>query len=153
MLEQMEHASHIGAMRKAFALVKHRQKINMSRVPDLGGMKKRLKEARQNCIGNKELLEQAVDNLRRNGIKVYQAKDSKEALSFIIAELGSDKLVAKSKSNLTKEIGLAEALKEKGIEVVETDIGDRIIQLCDDIPSHPTGPASHLSRHDIAKGP
>jgi len=69
----------------------------------------------------------------------------------VITELGSDKLVVKSKSNLTKEIELAKALKEKGIQVVETDIGDRIIQLCGDLPSHPTGPASHLSRHDIAK--
>jgi len=138
-------------MRKAFALVKRRQKTNMYRVPDLGDRKRRLKEARQNCIGNREILEQAVDSLRQNGIKVYQAKDSEEALSLVITELGSDKLVVKSKSNLAKEIGLAEALKKKGIEVVETDIGDRIIQLCGDIPSHPTGPASHLSRYDIAK--
>ncbi len=38
-----------------------------------------------------------------------------------------------------------------GIKIIETDIGDRIIQICGDVPSHPTGPASHLTKHDIAE--
>ncbi|NMC60255.1 MAG: LUD domain-containing protein, partial [Candidatus Methanofastidiosa archaeon] len=59
--------------------------------------------------------------------------------------------VVKSKSNVTKEICLHEKLEENGIEVIETDLGDYIIQLSTEKPAHPTGPACHLSRYDIAK--
>jgi L-lactate dehydrogenase complex protein LldG len=137
-------------MRKAFSLVKKRQKANAVKISDFEGRKKRLKEVRCQCIGNEALLEQAIENLRRNGIKVYLAKNKEEAILFTAAEIDGAKLVVKSKSNLTKEIGLTEALKPLGVKAVETDIGDRIIQLCGGVPSHPTGPASHLSRHDIA---
>ncbi|HEX76448.1 MAG TPA: lactate utilization protein [Dehalococcoidia bacterium] len=138
-------------MRRAFSVVKKRQKSNISRIPDLEERKRRLRETRERSIGNEMLLNQAVDNLGRNGIRVYKANSREEAVSLVIDEIGNEKLVVKSKSNLTKEIGLTEALESSGVEVIETDIGDRIIQLCGDRPSHPTGPASHLARHDIAE--
>jgi L-lactate utilization protein LutB len=147
---RLKEARHIKAMRKAFALVRKRQKANISSIPDLEGRKSSLRQAREKSVGNEKLLNQAVDNLRRNGTRVYKADSKEEAISLVINEIGDSKLVVKSKSNLTKEIGLIEALQAFGIEAVETDIGDRIIQLCGDIPSHPTGPASHLTRHDIA---
>ncbi len=123
----------------------------MAGIPDLEDRKKRLQDARQVSIGNEALLERAVENLRQNRIRVHRAKDKEEALQFTVTEIGSHRLVVKSKSNLTKEIKLTESLEKNGVEVVETDIGDRIIQLSDGIPSHPTGPASHLSRYDVAK--
>jgi len=46
---------------------------------------------------------------------------------------------------------LIKALEEAVVNVIETDIGDRIIQICGDTPSHPTGPASHLTKYDIAE--
>jgi len=95
-------------------------------------------------------LNQALQSLSQNGVKVFLAKTGEEAISFIISETKGEKLVVKSKSNVTKEIKLVEALEAEGIQVIETDIGDRIIQLCQDRPSHSTGPASHLTRYDIA---
>ena len=61
--------------------------------------------------------------------------------------------VAKSKSNTLGEIAISKFLKDKNIEVIETDLGDRILQLkeTDNKPTHPTGPASHLNVHQIAK--
>jgi L-lactate utilization protein LutB len=138
-------------MRKAFSLVRNRQKANAHRIPDLGKRKERLRQARRRAVGSDSILKQAVENLRQNGIKVYTAVSREEAVSSVIKEIGDNRLVVKSKSNLTKEIGLTVALERKGIEVVETDIGDRIVQLAGDMPSHPTGPASHLTKHDIAK--
>ena len=147
---KMRNARHIQAMRKAFNLVRSRQKANSKRISDLTERKLRLKRARKNAIGNEAIINQAAENLRQNGIKVYAAANPEEAVRLVLKEIGGKKLIVKSKSNLTKEIGLTFALERKGIQVVETDIGDRIIQLCGDMPSHPTGPASHLTRHEIA---
>ncbi|MGA7677383.1 MAG: LUD domain-containing protein [Dehalococcoidia bacterium] len=148
---QLKKARHIQAMRKAFNVVRKRQQANICRIPDLEVRKKRLRQTRGESVGNEILLKQAIENLRQNGIKVYVADSREEAISLVISEIGDSRLVVKSKSNLAKEIGLTEALEAVGINVIETDIGDRIIQLCGDTPSHPTGPASHLTRHDIAK--
>ncbi|MGB8707472.1 MAG: LUD domain-containing protein [Dehalococcoidia bacterium] len=137
-------------MRSAFNVVRKRQQANIHRIPDLEGRKKRLRRARKRAIGNEALLKQAVENLRQNGIKVYRADSREEAISLVVREIGDNRLVVKSKSNLTKEIGLTTTLGEMGIEIIETDIGDRIIQISGGVPSHPTGPASHLTKYDIA---
>jgi L-lactate dehydrogenase complex protein LldG len=148
---QLKKARHIQAMRKAFNVVRKRQQANICRIPDLEVRKKRLRQTRGESVGNEILLKQAIENLIQNGIKVYMVDSREEAISLIISEVGDNRLVVKSKSNLAKEIGLTEALEAVGIDVIETDIGDRIIQLCGDAPSHPTGPASHLTRYDIAR--
>ena len=148
---RLQKARNIQAMKKAFNVVKKRQRTNISRIPDLEDRKARLKETRRKAIGNEILLNQAIDNLKQNGIKVSMATTKDMAISLVIDEISDAKLVVKSKSNLTKEIALTEALEAVDIETIETDIGDRIIQLCSDAPSHPTGPASHLTRHDIAE--
>ena len=138
-------------MRDAFKLVRKRQQANMGKLRDVEARKRRLRQTREKGVGNEELLNQAIQNLSQNGIKVFVAKTKEEALAFIINEVKGAKLIVKSKSNVTKEIELVKALELKGIQVIETDIGDRIIQLCQDKPSHPTGPASHLSRYHIGK--
>jgi len=150
-LTRLEKARRIRAMKRAFSVVRKRQQANIHRIPDLEGRKRRLRQARKRAIGSKALLNQAIENLRQNGIKVYMADNREEAISLVVREIGDNRLVVKSKSNLTKEIALTMALEEIGIEIIETDIGDRIIQLCGDVPSHPTGPASHLTKRDIAE--
>nr|WP_302578669.1 LUD domain-containing protein [Methanobrevibacter arboriphilus] len=62
-------------------------------------------------------------------------------------------VVAKSKSNTLGEIAASKFLQSKGIDVIETDLGDRILQLKgkDNKPTHPTGPASHLNVEEISK--
>jgi len=150
-LSRLQKARRIRAMRKAFNVVRKRQQANIYRIPDFEDRKKRLRRARENSVGNDVLLVRAIENLQQNGIKVCRAGTKSEAIALVIRELTCNKLIVKSKSNLTKEIGLTEALEVAGIEVIETDIGDRIIQICGDVPSHPTGPASHLTRHDIAR--
>jgi len=137
------------ALRKAFNSVKEKQAQNQPR--DFTERKKRLKAARELCVGNEELLAKTIANLSKNGIKVHLAKEKKEAIDIILAEIGEEKLVVKSKSNVTKEIELTKALEKNGITVVETDIGDRILQLLNTKPSHPTGPVAHLSAKEIAK--
>lgn len=149
--DQISNAEQIKAIRNAFNTVKKRQKENISRISNIEERKKRLQKTKEYCTGNQSLLELAVKNLRSNGVKVHIARTKEEALSIVQDEIGDEKLIVKSKSNVSKEIGLNKFLESKGVNIIETDIGDRIIQLAKDNPSHPTGPASHLTRYDIAE--
>ncbi len=93
------------------------------------------------------------ENCIKNNIKVHWAADSKEAREIILdiaVKSGASKIV-KSKSLTTEEINLNSFLAEKNIEVLETDLGEYIVQLNEQIPSHLIIPAMHLSRKDIGK--
>jgi len=138
------------ALRKAFASVKQRQNKNIP--PDLEEKIKRLKAVRELSVGNEELLTRAIKKLEENGVRVFTAKSKNDAIEIILKEVGDEKLVVKSKSNVTKEIELTAELQSRGIEVIETDIGDRILQVLKSKPSHPTGPVAHLSAKAIAEG-
>jgi L-lactate utilization protein LutB len=138
------------ALRKAFASVKQRQ--NKDIPPDLEEKIKRLKAVRELSVGNEELLTRAIKKLEKNGIRVFTAKSKNDAVGIILKEVGDERLVVKSKSNVTKEIELTAELQSRGIEVIETDIGDRILQVLKSKPSHPTGPVAHLSAKAIAEG-
>jgi L-lactate utilization protein LutB len=140
----------VKALRKAFNTVKERQGLNPP--GNFAERKARLKATRELCVGNEELLARAIEKLKKNGIKVHLVKEKNEAIAVILGEIGQEKLVVKSKSNVAKEIELTKALEKEGLTVVETDIGDRILQILDTKPSHPTGPVTHLSAKDIAKG-
>ena len=110
-----------------------------------------MKRIRSESVGNWGLFEEAISRLEKNRFKVLQAKDGQEACEIILREIGDERLVVKSKSNISKEIGLTHFLNEHGIEVIETDIGDRIIQIAGHRASHATAPAVHLSRYEIAE--
>jgi len=140
----------VRALRKAFGTVKERQKKDIPH--DFDEKKARLKKTREFSVGNEDLLKRTIKKLEENGIRVFSVKGRDDAVSLIMKELGNEKLVVKSKSNVTKEIGLTEGLESKGIEVIETDVGDRVLQVLRCNPSHPTGPASHLSAKMIAEG-
>ncbi len=88
----------------------------------------------------------------RKGIKVHLAKTAAEA-NAIIADIGKENLVKrviKSKSMTAEEIHLNSHLEENGFEVTETDLGEWIIQLRHEGPSHMVMPAIHLSRNQVA---
>jgi len=138
-------------MRKSFSTVRKRQKGNKGKITNLTVRQLRLKEVREYCIGNDDLLEEAIQNLESNGITVKLAKTKEDALAIIFEEIEGENLVVKAKSNTTKELDLSKELHKHGIESVETDIGDRVIQIADERPSHHTGPASHLSKEKIAE--
>lgn len=138
-------------MRKSFELVKKRQQVNINRIPDIEERKRKLREVRERSVGNQKLLEKAVRNLEENGIRVIRANSGKDALSALLNEIGEEKVVVKSKSNLTKELNVTSFLESKGIDVIETDIGDRVIQICKQTPCHPTGPAVNLSSKYISE--
>jgi len=83
-------------------------------------------------------LEEFEKNAKEKGLHVHWAKDAKEHNEIVLKLLlnrGAKKLV-KSKSMLTEECHLNPYLEENGIEVVDTDLGERIVQLREEAPSH-----------------
>ena len=88
----------------------------------------------------------------RRGGKVIWAQDAEEARSAIlqICEQHYVKEVVKSKSMVTEEIGLTECLEKNGMECLETDLGEYIVQISGDKPYHIVTPAMHLSAADVA---
>ncbi len=146
--------SELETMRKSFKTVKDRSsKIKNS--PSIKKLEKRVKEIKRQSIDNKEeLMDLAIESFKRNGIDVEYAKTKDDALNIIynLLENVDSKVIAKAKSNTLGEIELKSNLASKGYDVVETDLGDRILQLKkqDNKPVHPTGPASHLNIDEIA---
>ncbi len=91
-------------------------------------------------------------NFERNGGKVIWAQTAEEAISEILKVLGKYeiKMVVKSKSMITEEIELNAGLEKAGIEAVETDLGEYIVQLAGEKPYHIVTPAMHKSKEDVA---
>ncbi len=98
-------------------------------------------------------LEQFVSNASANGMVIHHASDAAEARQIVldIAQEKKARLVAKSKSMVSEEIHLNPALEAAGIEVVETDLGEYIVQLRGEMPAHIITPAVHLRKEDVGR--
>jgi L-lactate dehydrogenase complex protein LldF len=100
-----------------------------------------------------DYLEQFERNATANGIVVHWARDAAEHNQIVLDILSSRGVttVVKSKSMLTDECEMRPFLEHRDIEVVETDLGERIQQLDDEPPSHIVVPAVHKLRADVAE--
>ncbi len=98
-----------------------------------------------------DYLEQFEKNAIDNGVHVHWAEDADEynRIVYDILKAHHVKKVVKSKSMLTEECHLNEHLEKVGIEVVETDLGERILQMMKLAPSHIVMPALHVHREEI----
>ncbi len=98
-----------------------------------------------------DYLEQFAARAEANGVHVHWAKDADEYNAIVLDILSSHgvKKVVKSKSMLTEECHLNQHLEAQGIDVVETDLGERILQLMHLAPSHIVMPALHVHREEI----
>jgi L-lactate dehydrogenase complex protein LldF len=92
------------------------------------------------------------DMARKNGCTLFYAQSAKDAKDYVLetARRFGARTIVKSKSMVTEEIELVPFLVENGIETVETDLGEYIVQLAGEKPSHITAPAIHKSRNEIA---
>lgn len=98
-----------------------------------------------------ELLKQAEDSMQANGITVLWAVDAAEANRLVleIAERHNAQSAVKSKSMVTEEIGLNQSLESASIDVLETDLGEFIVQLGEETPSHIVVPVVHKTKESI----
>ena len=100
-----------------------------------------------------ELLERLEQQLTANGIQVHWAADAAEANAIILdlLERANARSVIKGKSMVSEEMALNQALASAGIEVIESDLGEYIIQLAQEPPSHIVAPAIHKNRREVAE--
>lgn len=134
-LAKYEHSYNKG-IQQFSSLTDVKNKVSYYRLKGINDMEKCLVEFENNFLTNKG--------------KLYWANDANEAIS-IISELFDNKsnsLVVKSKSMLSEELEINSRLKDKA-DIFETDLGEYIVQLRNEAPSHITAPALHLSKEDI----
>ena len=123
-------------------------------LPEWEAMREHASQIKDHTLANLgEYLQAFEAKAQANGIKVHWAKDAAEHNAIvhgIIAAQGSSVLV-KSKSMLTEECHLNDYLTKKGVEVVDTDLGERIVQFRNEVPSHIVLPAIHLKKEDVGE--
>ncbi|MBI4773296.1 MAG: iron-sulfur cluster-binding protein [Deltaproteobacteria bacterium] len=133
-------------------LVSMREKT-VAEIPDWQALRERGRAIREHTLdhldGCLETLEQSVT---RQGGHVFWAKDDEAARRYVLdlALSRGVKTIVKGKSMISEEIGLNDALEAHGVEPVETDLGEFIVQLADEHPSHILAPAIHKTKEDIS---
>jgi len=98
-------------------------------------------------------LELLTENVERAGGLVHFAKDAAQA-NAIVAELATSRdvrVAVKSKSMVSEELNLNEVLEQNGVDVYETDLGEYIIQLAEEPPSHLVAPALHKTKEQVSQ--
>ena len=121
---------------------------------DFAALRQQVREVKERSLAQlPELYERFRQEAEQLGAQVVLAPTVAEARGYLVAlaqRLGT-RLVVKSKSMATEEIGLNHALAERGVRVLETDLGEYIVQLAGERPSHFVTPAIHKTREQIAE--
>lgn len=104
-------------------------------------------------LNRKELLAEFIKNAEAAGSKVFLAKDTKEANDYVakLAKSKDAKIIAKSKSMVSEEAHFNKAMEAHGIRAAETDLGEFIVQLAGQRPSHMVMPAIHMFKEEVAE--
>ena len=123
-------------------------------IPEWEQLRDAASAIKNNVLSNLDhYLEQFEANAQKNGVQVHWAADAAEHNRLVhqILVNGGVTRIVKSKSMLTEECHLNEYLTAQGIEVIDTDLGERIIQMRDEPPSHIVMPAIHLKKEEIGE--
>ncbi len=143
-------------------------------IPDWRERRQRAHAVRADVIDHLDkYLEQFIAKNEENGVIIHRAKDAAEAIQIVLdiskespqrhrenqkeisvhlrSSLVNSVLIAKSKSMVSEEIELNHALEKEGIEVIETDLGEYIVQLRHERPSHIITPAAHLKKEQVGE--
>jgi L-lactate dehydrogenase complex protein LldF len=152
--EALANAGLRAALDRATDQLGSRRVLALSTLSDADATRDAARAARLDAIAHlPEYLERFEAQLVANGARVHWAETPEQA-NRIIAGIGTAtaaRLAVKSKSMVSEETHLNDALERQGIEVVETDLGEYIVQLRHDRPSHIIAPIIHLTRQDIGR--
>lgn len=121
---------------------------------DFDGIRDEIASAKDDALPHLEVLYQEFKtHAEKTGTKVHRAKDAGQANEIIagIAKKNGCKTIVKSKSMTAEETFLNDHLEKEGLKVTETDLGEWIIQLRKEGPSHMVMPAIHLSRYQVGE--
>src|SRR2546427_4283443 len=142
-----------GALRYATTLFGKRRLEAARSLDNWGELRSRARAIKDETLLHLDrYLEEFSANAEKFGAQVHWARDAADANAIVckLARERGARLVVKSKSMATEEIHLNAALEREGITAVETDLGEYIIQLAGETPSHIIAPAIHKTRQQIA---
>lgn len=132
---------------------KKRAATSETALPDYQELREQANRIKRHTIEHLDwYLEQFEREVASRGGKVIWCESGTEVADFILslAKERGVRLIVKSKSMTTEEIGLNERLEHHGLEAVETDLGEYIIQLAHQRPYHIVAPALHMTRYEVA---
>ncbi|MCA8879548.1 MAG: iron-sulfur cluster-binding protein [Rhodobacteraceae bacterium] len=142
------------AIERTTGTAERKRAAALSTFPEFEAARSRGKAIKDHVIANLDhYLETFERNAVASGARVHWAATDEEARDIVVRlciEAGA-KRVTRSKSMLGEEIGLPQALADAGIERVETDLAEHIIQLAGEHPSHIIWPAMHRTREQVAE--
>src|SRR5271169_1130848 len=144
---QKQHDTRLWTLRQ-------RRDDQMWSMPEWEEMRNLASDIKEHTLSHLDsYLEMFEANATANGVVVHWAKDAAEhnAIVLDLLQRRGARTLIKSKSMLTEECGLRADLEKAGIEVTETDLGERIQQLDEENPSHVVVPAVHKLRTDVAR--
>src|SRR3954462_1565333 len=144
------------AIYNATARLKERRIENVAAdvLPDYQELRTQANALKKHAIENLDYyLQEFERNVEAHGGKVVYCKDGADVSDFILqlAKERGAQLIVKSKSMTTEEVDLNERLEHHGLESVETDLGEYILQLAHEKPYHIVAPAPHKTRYDVAE--
>ena len=123
-------------------------------LPEFEALREEARQTKDHILDHLDhYLVQYEEAVKRQGGHVHWARDAQEARQIVldICRRAGARTVCKGKSMVSEEIGLNEALQDAGMDVVETDLGEYIIQLAGEPPSHIIAPAVHKTRAQISE--
>ncbi len=139
----------LGFVRRGFTT---RRAAAVARLPEMEELRDAARDLKNHVLANLDLyLERYEAKVIASGGHVHWARTSEEACAIVleICKARGAKSVTKGKSMISEEIGLNDALEKAGLEAVETDLGEYIIQLRGEHPSHIIAPAGHVTREQV----
>ncbi len=142
------------AIGTAASTLKERRREALKSVADVEAVRDAARQSRLDALGHtEELAATFTANANARGTQVHRAADGAEAIAIMrrIAKRCGLSRAVKSKSMATEEIHLNEGLEAAGIAVRETDLGEYIVQLAKDKPSHIILPIVHMNRGDVGR--
>ena len=149
----LDDAQLRGALRNATSLFGKRRLAAAQSVSNWEGLRSKARSIKDETLLHLDkYLEEFTANAERAGAQIHWARDGAEANEIVkrIVRERKGSLVVKAKSMTTEEIHLNAALEAVGVEALETDLGEYIVQLAGETPSHIIAPAIHKTRYQIA---
>jgi L-lactate dehydrogenase complex protein LldF len=150
-------ALHNATLQRALANIKsgfvEKRRLAINRLPEFDRIRDDAKRIKDHTLLNLDYyLQEYEKKVIASGGIVHWAVDAEEAcdIAIKIARSVNAKLITKGKSMVAEEIGLNEALSNAGFSVVETDLGEYIIQLRHEMPSHIVAPAIHVLKEQVS---
>lgn len=145
---------HVNWHDGALWYIREKRDVASKQIPEWEALREVASKIKSNVISNlHEYLLQFEDNLKKNGVNVYWANDAEEHNAIVYSILKGKEItqMVKSKSMLTEECHLNEYLEERGIEVINSDLGEYIQQIDNEPPSHIVLPCIHKRKEEIGE--